>query len=185
MAEVVGIAASIITLGAFSVQIFKFSKKIYGAHQRVPYLAKEIMRTVRVLESSATVIDSCHTSLQHLELKGDETAILKNLRMNGVLQSLDEAIRIVLARFDGLLAELNTVQSRVAVFSVFKWSGRKPGFEDLTVQLECIKTTIMMIMILSLLESNRLEAQKLAKMLEGEEMVDVRAAVEQRLGRDR
>lgn len=61
----------------------------------------------------------------------------------------------------------------------------KPALEDLAVQLESTKTTIMIIMIITLLDFNRLEARKMNKMLKGRQMATVREAVKDRLDRDR
>lgn len=81
MIEPIGIAASIITIGALSKGIVLVIKKTYRAAKAAPNLTGEIKRAPILLLTSGSAIKTCYRGLQSLELREDDAiSILKRLR---------------------------------------------------------------------------------------------------------
>lgn len=160
MAEVVGLAASIITIAALSGTMIKVSKTMRKAAKSAPLIREEISRTAVLFESSGRAIEASHTVLARLGMGDDDSKLVGYLTNRGLLSSLDKSIAMVLRRLDGCMDEVQSVESRFSIITFLRWESRKASLSELSIQVECVKTTITMVMLIVKLECNVLDAAR-------------------------
>ncbi|KAL6855006.1 hypothetical protein ACO1O0_006143 [Amphichorda felina] len=160
MAEVVGLAASIITLALVSETIIKVSKKIRKASKDASLVKGDMSQRAVLFEASGRAIEASYSVLSRLRIHHGESDLIGDLEHRGVFSSLEKGINMVLGRLKDFWREIRSVESRFSLITAFKWQSCKEGVTGLSVQIECVKTTILMVMVLVNLECNMRDAAR-------------------------
>lgn len=162
MTEGIGLAASLITIGAFSHTLADVSEKVYTAAHN----GEEISGDMRYFASSVKFAgDSFSYARDTLEdLSVDNSDVSRYLSSQSVLTDMQDSIEALNKAFVRLYPLLEDIRSQTGVASFWtrvQWLRKhKDYFTELILKTKFLETTITMMLIVFLVQQNVKDAKQ-------------------------
>jgi hypothetical protein len=153
MAEIVGLVASITAIAQAAEMATKVSRRLFRLAQRVRAAREEIKDFAMQTQLFAGVVGLAHQSLQqHNRSQGSGSQVLLYVDNFRVIEDVVAASQRVTDHTKQLMPQLRALRSRLSLWTRIKWVMRKSEVEAMGPKMECVKTSLTVIMAVISLE---------------------------------
>jgi hypothetical protein len=146
MAEAIGLASSIIAIGAAATTALKVSRSMRQVARTIEAAGDEIEEFSMKIRAFASIIQFGVASLRRYATRCSSSKVMKYLEdlevlENMALQSNRTTLKIKLAG-----RHTKSIQSSLTVLTRIKWYLAKPEVEALQPEMETLKTSLLVVM---------------------------------------
>ncbi|OHE98386.1 hypothetical protein CORC01_06382 [Colletotrichum orchidophilum] len=178
MAEVLGFVASFAALIQLVQYGAKFAEALYQFSEQSGSPTEEIERFALQASTFSFVISTAHCSLDQHCKNYPDSPVLRFISTNGVLYSISYQSDSIKSRLRKAIRRVkNRLGSKNVVFNFLKWWYQKDSIKDLFPEMECIKTSLQLLLATAQFEIAKLEHNDQASKLSLADMKDLEKSI--------
>lgn len=152
MAEVVGLAASIIAIIGIAETATKVARSLLRIARKAGTARDDIQTLASSIMAFSAVIQVAHDSLKAHHQKDPKSPVLKYIAEHKVLRDLKFQSDIVEEHIENIEPQLRTICSRIDLLTRFRWWKQESEVKALGPEMESVKTNLLVLMHVIVLE---------------------------------
>jgi hypothetical protein len=154
MAEIIGLAASIIAIGGAADTAWKIAKNMRRLARDLGAAREDIRKFAREIEDFSLLIGSAHLSLHNLSTKSQaQTKVLQYMHDQKLLKRIVAASNRVMDYIDKIWPRLKSLESSFGLLEKIKWVTRRSQVEALGPKMESVKSSLQLVVNIVTLET--------------------------------
>jgi hypothetical protein len=154
MAEIIGLAASIIAIGGAADGAYKIAKNMRRLARDLVGARDDIRRFAIEIEDFSLFIGSAQLSLHNYSQKPQaQTKVLEYMHRHRLLKRIVAASNRVMDSINKVWPRLESLESIVPLFEKFKWARRRTEVEALGPKMEKVKSSLQLVVSVVTLEA--------------------------------
>ena len=154
MAEVVGLAASIIAIGTAADAAYKTQKRIRRLARDLGAAQENILKFATEIKDFYLVVTTANFSLHEYSKKSPaENKVLQHIQHHELLHRIVRASECVMDHIYTLMPRLKSLESSIPLVERWKWVLRRTEVEALGPKMESVKSSLQLIVTVVTLES--------------------------------
>jgi hypothetical protein len=154
MAELIGLAASIIAIGGAADTAYRVQRKIRRLARDLGAAKDNILKFATEIKDFSLVISTANLSLHEYAQKSSaETKVLQQIHNHKLLGRIVNASNRVIDHIDKLFPRLESLESSIRLWERLKWVMRRTEVEALGPKMESVKSSLQLIVCVVTLES--------------------------------
>jgi len=161
MAEVVGLAASIIAIGGAAATALKISRSLYRLARTIEGASEGIENFASDIRTFAVIVQDAQATLERHSKRQSSSEILQYITSHDVLNQLAQQSARVTDQLKKAWRTTDTIGSNLKLITKLRWmlkkgeiTGLKPEMESLKTNLQLVMATVMMKHLLQMEESD-------------------------------
>jgi hypothetical protein len=154
MAELIGLAASIIAIGGAADTAWKIGRAMRRLARHLGAAREDIRKFARDIEDFSLLIGGAQLSLHNLSMKPQaQTKVLEYIHNRKLLKRIVAASNRVMDYIYKIWPRLESLESSLALFEKIKWVRRRSQVEALGPKMESVKSSLQLVVSVVTLET--------------------------------
>lgn len=159
MAEPIGLAASLATLGGVANGLFRFSRVLYDAARHGGQISDEMRYFASHVRITGDSFKIALMTLTKVNEQSELSDIYQYLKSQRTLKDVQRNIKYLSQGLEGIYPLLATVTDTGSLWSKFKWLYRqRTHLTELIHKMSCLQSSVDIILHAVLVERNNLDA---------------------------
>lgn len=146
--ELAGLVASIGGIVHIAGTAAKFSATLYRTARSAGSARKDIEEFAMDVSTFASVIRVAHDSIQDHCRNNCQLHVLQYVEEHAVLGHIEAQCGRIAEHIQALGPRMSSIQSRIDLITRFKWTFRKQEVQALHPKMECVKSSLILLMLI-------------------------------------
>lgn len=146
MAEIIGLAASIIAIGAAAGTACKVANTLYRLAKKIKAAAAEITEFARKISQFSSIISSAHIALEEHLQYSLSSKVLQFMDKSQVVAELGAESKNIADRSKSLMEKIRAIGSDIDIWTKFQWVRKRSEVKAFGPEMESIKISLTVVM---------------------------------------